>query len=527
MRSLKRSIADHVFSLAPQVNTPRSVFDRGFGVKTTFDAGYLVPILVDEMLPGDTFNLSMQGFARLATPAVPIMDNLYMETFFFFVPNRLVWDHWEHLCGYQKNPGDSTDYLVPQLIMPESTGAGELSLSDYFGIPTKVPELAVSALPYRAYNLIYNEWFRDENLQDSVVVNTADSGDLYSDYTLLRRGKRHDYFTSCLPWPQKGPDVTLPLGTTAPIVPENPASYPTFGFSGGETANLASSSPGGNTVLWNASISSGIKLARWADPNLIVDLSDASAATVNQLRLAFQTQKLYERDARGGTRYFEICQSHFGVTNPDLRLQRPHYLGGGHTPILVNPVAQTSGTVAPDQPLGRLGAYGVAAPSGHGFSYSSTEHGYVIGLICVRADINYQQGLDRHWSRRSRLDFYWPALAHIGEQAVLNKEIFAQGTLEDDDVFGYQERFAEYRYKPSTIAGLFRSNCAQPLDMWHLAQDFEDLPVLGDLFIQEIPPIERIEAFPDEVDFIFDSVFSYRCVRPMPVYSVPGKIDHF
>jgi len=518
----------HTFSRAPQAAIPRSKFNRSHGVKTTFDEGYLVPVLVDEILPGDTFNLKMHAFARMSTPIFPIMDNLYLESFFFAVPYRLVWDNWEKFNGYQRNPGDSTDYTVPQITAPGGGGVTEGSLADYMGIPTGVNSLVYNSLHFRAYNLIWNEWFRDENLQDSVVVDVDDGPDTYTDYVLLKRGKRYDYFTSCLPFPQKGPDVALPLGTSAPVVG--------VGVGGSNTAIATSSAPTSRDMYittstgavtansYGAGATAPLKFI--GSTSLEADLTDATAATINDLRLAFQTQKLYERDARGGTRYTEIVRSHFGVVSPDMRLQRPEYLGGGSTPVIINPVAQTSATSGSNA-LGRLAGYGVCAPQGHGFTYSATEHCLLIGLVSVRADINYQQGLERMWSRQTRLDFYWPALSHIGEQAVLNKEIFAQGTAADDDVFGYQERYAEYRYKPSQITGLFRSDATGTLDSWHLAQDFASLPVLNDEFIEEDAPMSRIQAVTTEPDFLFDCFFKYVCARPMPVYAIPGLVDHF
>lgn len=519
--------AGHTFSKAPQAAIPRSKFNRSHGLKTTFNEGYLVPILVDEMLPGDTFSLRMHAFARLATPLFPIMDNMYLESFFFAVPYRLVWDNWEKFNGYQVDPGDSTDFTIPTLTLPAVTGATEGSLADYFGIPTGVASLVVDSLHFRAYNKIWNEWFRDENMQDSVVVDRDDGPDTYSDYVLLRRGKRYDYFTSCLPFPQKGPDVELPLGTAAPIEwYPNTVTTNTILIRRTDTDAVIGAGSLGTDALGQMNSSTGPTV--FPDPNgrLYADLTTATAATINDLRLAFQTQKLYERDARGGTRYTEVIQSHFGVTSPDMRLQRPEYLGGGSTPVLINPIAQTSPTSGSNA-LGQLAAYGVCAPEGHGFTYSATEHCLILGLVSVRADLNYQQGLDRMWSRQTRLDFYWPALSHIGEQAVLNKEIYAQGTSADDDVFGYQERFAEYRYKPSLVTGLFRSNATGSLDSWHLAQDFGSLPELNSQFIVEDAPMTRIKAVTTQPDFLFDAFFSYSCARPMPVYAIPGLVDHF
>ena len=506
------SVMSHNFSQVPHANIPRSSFNRSHGTKTTFDAGELIPIYVDEALPGDTFNMNMAGFGRLATPLHPFMDNMFMETFFFAVPIRLLWDNWEKFNGEQINPGDSTDYLIPQVTTP-SGGYANSSLFDYFGIPTDVDIDPINALHARAYNLIYNEWFRDENLQDSVTVNTDDGPDLDTDYSVLKRGKRHDYFTSCLPWPQKGDAVDLPLGERAEI-------------SWDGTIGSASEVHFKQGRLYSDGAAGGITTATGTGARIYADLTDVTAATINELREAFQIQKLYERDARGGTRYTEIIRSHFGVTSPDARMQRPEYLGGGHSVINVNPIAQTSSTDA-TTPQGNLAAMGTTQFNGHGFTKSFTEHCVIIGLVCARADLNYQQGINRMWSRQTRWDYYWPALAQIGEQAVLNKEIYADGSANDDNVFGYQERFAEYRYKPSQITGKFRSNYAQSLDAWHLAQDFANLPVLDNDFIVENPPVDRVIAVTNEPHFLFDSYFKLKCARPMPTYSVPGMIDHF
>jgi len=513
----------HEFSRVPKADIQRSTFNRSHDLKTTFDAGYLVPIFIDEALPGDTFTLNTQAFARLATPINPIMDNIHIETFFFAVPHRLVWNNWEKFCGEQEDPGDSTDYLIPTV----TTTAANGSLFDYFGIPTGV-NLTFNNLAGRAYNLIYNEWFRDENLQDSVHVDKADGPDTDTNYTLLKRGKRHDYFTSCLPWPQKGDAVQLPLGTNAPVFGD-PNVSPQFQTSSGPNPILLFTAAGNSSINSNQ-IAAGSQPLKWVgapqNPGLYADLSAATAATINELREAFQIQRLYERDARGGTRYTEIIQSHFGVTSPDARLQRPEYLGGGRDRINVHPIAQTSASDT-TSPQGNLSAFGTTGFGGHGFSKSFTEHCVIIGMINVYADLTYQQGLNRMFSRQDRWDYYWPALAHLGEQAVLNKEIYAQGTAADNEVFGYQERFAEYRYKPSMITGQFRSNYAQSLDVWHLAQDFGALPALNASFIEENPPMDRVLAVPSEPDIILDAYFNLKCARPMPTYSVPGLIDHF
>lgn len=530
-----KSVDVHQFAMVPKAEIPRSSFVMETAHKTTFDAGYLVPVICEEVLPGDTWNLRMTAFARMSTPLFPVMDNLHMDSFFFFIPNRLIWTNWVKFMGEQDNPADSISYTVPQVVSPAS-GWAVNSLADYFGLPTVGQvgggnTVSHSVLPLRCYNLVWNDWFRDENLQNSVPENKGDGPDSNADYVLLRRGKRKDYITGALPWPQKGGTaVSLPLGTLAPV------SYQVIsggGVSSGQKANaFVTAGSVSQFVKTSTYGTAGTSVGASTEAALYADLSAATAATINQLRQSFQIQKLLERDARGGTRYTEMVRAHFGVASPDMRLQRPEYLGGGSTPVVINPIAQTSATglTGGSTPVGTLSAVGTAVAHGHGFTQSFTEHGYVLGLVSIRADLTYQQGLRRHWSRSTRYDFYFPAFAALGEQAILNKEIYVRGDANDPLVFGYQERWAEMRYIPATITGLFRSTSAGTIDPWHLSQNFTSLPTLNTTFIQDTPPLSRVVAVGAAANgkqFIFDSFFRIKAARPLPLYSVPGLIDHF
>lgn len=544
------------FAMIPQANIRRSVFDRSHVYKTTFNEGQLIPYFVDEVIPGDTFTLNPVEFCRLATPVVPFMDNIYIESFFFFVPSRLVYDKWVNLCGEQENPEDSTDYLVPTVSL---TGDMTNKLPDYMGIACAsgtFNNISVNCLPFRCYWTIWNEWFRDENLQKSVKVSKGETNTVLEPmgqstanpnyglpsgvknwYDPAPRGKRYDYFTGALPWPQKGPAVDLPIGGTGQLSITNGTLIgPGYDIGAGNRNQYQGHALGygtafseelyqTNTFVSGEQNSSPVQIPQVSLTGA-AEMSNLSAVTINSLRQAFMLQRYYEIDARGGTRYTEKLQAHFGVTNPDARLQRPEFLGSHSSMMNINPVTQTSSTDS-TTPQGNLAAYGLNAQRYHAFTKSFSEFGYVIGLINVRADLTYQQGINKMWLRSDVLDFYWPSFAHLGEQAIENIEIYCQGNDDDKKVFGYQERYAEYRYKPSLITGQFRSTYKEPLDIWHLSQKFATLPTLSDEFIQDHPPISRVVAVPSYPHFLLDVKFNLKCIRPMPMYGIPGMMGHF
>ena len=545
--------SEYNFAQNPQVGVSRSRFQRNSDNKTTFNTGDLIPIYLDEVLPGDTHQVDVACVMRMATPIFPVMDNAFCDFYFFFVPNRLLWQHWKEFMGENKETAwtPKTEYSIPQVTAPKG-GWAEGTLADYLGLPTKIEGISVSALPGRAYGLIYNEWFRNQNVTQPTLVEVTDAtttgkndGSATNDSAItlakpLKAAKVFDYYTGALPEPQKGEPITIPITGSAPIGLYNAATgnvtinsakmkeiFNDAGLVGSNGTYQASYWDPGDGPTANKGLAVGsATLGSFSGVNLGADLSSVNATTINQLRQAFQIQKLLEKDARGGTRYREVLREHFGVISPDSRMQIPEYLGGYRLPINVSQVIQTSSTDS-TSPQGNTAALSVTTMNKPMFTKSFTEHGFIMGLAVVRTDQTYQQGIERMWSRTGRYDYYWPVLANIGEQAILNKEIYAQGNAKDNEAFGYQEAWADYRYKPSKVTGLFRSNAQQSLDAWHYAQDYKALPTLSTAWMEQgEAEMKRTLAVQSQPDFIADFYFMNKTTRCMPVYSIPGLIDH-
>lgn len=551
---MNRNTESH-FSVNPiNLDIQRSKFVRPSTHKTTFNAGNLIPIYVDEVLPGDTFKMNMSSVIRMSTPIYPVMDNANMDVYFFFVPNRLVWEHWKEFFGENNTTHweQPVEYEVPQITAPTG-GWAKGTIADYMGIPTLISNISVQALPFRAYCKIWNDWFRDQNLKDPAMISldeTTTAGANTGDYVTnaekgalpLKVAKYHDYFTAALPEPQKGPEVTIGgVGGYMPVITKDELVTDTEKnlkwYTPGNTT--ASNFALGYTSQVNQRGANDTKAANYgagftsvtpiAPANLWADMTTGTATSINALRQAFAIQRLYEKNARGGTRYIEIIKAHFGVQSPDARQQRSEYLGGTRVPINMDQVVQTSNSGDGITPQGNTAAYSLTAFNESMFTKSFTEHGYIIGLACIRTEHTYQQGIERFWSRKKMLDYYFPTLANLGEQAILNKEIYAQGNTTDDEAFGYQEAWAEYRYKPSRVSGAMRSNYQTTLDAWHYADKYTSQPILSSDWIDETSAnIDRTLAVQSatEDQFIADFYFACEATRPMPLYSIPGLIDH-
>lgn len=546
------------FSQIPKMNVSRSKFIRKQDVKFTMDAGKLIPFYVDEVLPGDTFSVDTAGICRMATPIYPVMDNCYLDVYYFYTPMRILWDHAKEFFGENNTNAwvQKTEYKIPKLRLKRNQGdgaeiPGENTIADYFGIPTKIikqedtkTSIEINALPFRAYVKIWNEWFRDQNIDNPAILETGDKeidygSDSKTKDTILEKAKNggaplwvnkfHDYFTSALPSPQKGEPTLIPMSGDANVYLYNTVQDKVY------NGNIWLESTNQYAPRLNQEHSSmgpdklvqviGSTTKNGSDQTQAIfkaDLSTVTGATINNLRQAFAVQQFMEADARGGTRYREIVSNHFGVYIDDKTVQIPEYLGGQRYMINVSQVVQTSATDT-TSPQGNAAAISVTPFTENSFTKSFQEHGYVIGVCCIRNDNTYQQGLEKMWNRSEKYDFYWPEFAHLGEQAVLNKEIFVQGTADDEKAFGYQEAYAEYRYKPNRVAGLFRSNAKQSLDSWHYADYYTKLPTLSqDWLASDKANINRTLAVQSQPQFIVDMLITNESVRPMPIYGTPG-----
>nr|DAW00347.1 MAG TPA: Capsid protein [Microviridae sp.] len=537
--------AEQHYNQVPHANVPRARFKRDYSLLTTMNEGDLVPIYCDEVLPADTAKIDLNALMRMSTPLYPVMDNCYCDFYFFFVPSRLLWEHFENLMGQNDSTfwAEKVEYTTPKTTAP--TGGWNVgTLADYFGIPTGVEKLQVNSLPFRAYAKIWNEWFRDENLQQPVTTSKTDAttagsnaGTALTDAEAgglpLKVCKYKDYFTSCLPTPQKGDPVKINSsnGNVLPLLEDGTPAYKytpnqfAFGPNNFWENNTTGSTNNQITAITSKGSGNG---NRYNDANgneakvtLGVEMSSIS---INELRQAIAVQHILERDARTGTRYKEILQGAWGVTSPDARLDRSEYIGGYRLPININQVIQTSSTDA-TSPQGNTAAFSMTTMSRNMATYSATEHGFIIGLAAVRVDHSYQQGVSRMWTRSTRFSYYDPMLANLGEQAVLNQEIYAQGNAQDEEVFGYQEAWADYRYRTNQITGEMRSTYAQTLDAWHYADKYTKLPTLSSDWIKEgRENIDRTIAVESQNShqFICNFYFDQTWTRAMPIYSIPG-----
>lgn len=526
---MKNKVNNQQFAVTPKINRPRSTFPRTFGHTTTMNSDFLVPIFWDEILPGDTVQMKASVFGRIQSMIAPIMDNYTTHLDWFFVPERIVWENFTKMMGERfPNPDSSVDYLFPQITAPATVGWETGTLGDYFGLPIDNTSPVVRASLFRMYNLIFREWYRSQQLQDSPTVDMGDGPDDPANYVLLKRNKKMDYFTGCIPAPQLGDAVVMPLGDTAPVVStgETPVFAPQSGNPFGDGSLWATVS-GGRMFRWKTegTPTNGVEVKFADDANeqtgLEADLSSATGGTINQWRQALQLQAFLEIDARSGTRYVESNYAHYGVTSPDQRLQRPELIRTFRSDLAVQEVPQTSESNT--TPQANLSAYGYVGLN-CAWSNSFTEHGMLIGLLSITGDVRYQQGLHKMWSRRSRTDIYHPVFSGIGEQPVYSKEIYYDGTSGDDDVFGYLPYGSEYRYKASMITGKLRSQATNSLDVWHCAEEFGSRPVLGDTFIQYNTPTDRIINVTNEPHFIVDTYFQWKHTRVMPIHEVPASL---